>query len=108
MHLALYRNQSSPTDFPEEGYFFTISLLERRADLLVRHIESLREAVKCTRAGRPFHIDAWVVLPDHMHCVITLPRGDDHFSNRIKAMRIRFVQALPPTEKLSFDTNGEG
>ena len=78
-------------------YFFTINPLERRADLLVRHIESLREAV-CTRAGRPCHIDAWVVLPAHMHCVITLPPGDDDFSNRINAMKIRFVQALPSTE----------
>jgi putative transposase len=52
--------------------------------------------VKCTRPDRPFHIDAWVVLPDHMHCVITLPPGDGDFSNRIKAVKIRFVQALPP------------
>jgi len=73
---------------PGGTYFFTINLLERRGDLLVRHIEPLREAVKCTRAGRPFHIDAWVVLRDHMHCVITLPPGDDDFSNRIKAMKI--------------------
>ena len=64
---------------PGGTYFVTINLLERRADLLVRHIEWLRETVKCTRAGRPFHIDAWVVLPDHMHCVITLPPGDDDF-----------------------------
>ena len=83
---------------PGGTYFFTINLLERRADLFVRHIEPLREAVKCTRAGRPFHIDAWVVLPDHMHCVITLPPGDDDFSNRIKAIKIRFAQALMPTE----------
>ena len=82
---------------PGRTYFFTINLIERRADLLVRHVEPLREAVKCTRADRPFHIDAWVVLPDYMHCVITLPPGDDDFSNRIKAMKIRFVQALPPT-----------
>jgi putative transposase len=36
---------------PGGTYFFTINLLEHRADLLVRHIELLREAVKCTRAG---------------------------------------------------------
>ena len=81
--------------------FSTINLLERRADLLVRHIDSLREAVKCTRADRSFHIDAWVVLPDHMHCVITLPPGDDDLPNRIKAMKICFLQALPPTERRS-------
>ena len=92
----------------EALYFFTINLLERRADLLVRHIEPLREAVKCTRADRPFHIDAWVVLPDHMHCVITLPPGDDDFANRIEAMKIRFVQALPPTEGRSLIRMAKG
>ena len=93
---------------PGGTYFFTINLLERGADLLVGHIEPLREAVKCTRAGRPFHIDAWVVLPDHIHCVITLPPSDDAFSNHIKAMKIRFVQALPPTERRSSIRKGEG
>jgi hypothetical protein len=45
---------------PGGTYFFTVNLLERRADLLVRHIEPLREAVRCTRADRPFHIAASV------------------------------------------------
>ena len=31
---------------PGGTYFFTINLLERGADLFVRHIEPLREAVK--------------------------------------------------------------
>ena len=84
---------------PGGTYFFAINLsIKAPGCVLVRHIEPLREAVKCTRADRPFHIDAWVVLPDHIHCVITLPSGDDDFSNRIKAMKIRFVKALPPTE----------
>ena len=39
----------------------------------MRHIDALREAVRRTRLGRPFAIDAWVVLPEHPHCVITLP-----------------------------------
>ena len=54
-------------------YFFTINLLERQSDLLTQHIDALRDAVRRTRRQRPFRIDAWVVLPDHMHCVITLP-----------------------------------
>jgi putative transposase len=56
-------------------YFFPVNLWERRTDLLVRHIESLREAVARTPAEQPFHstsMDA-VVLPDHLHCVLTLP-----------------------------------
>jgi putative transposase len=69
---------------PGGTYFFTVNLLERRLDLLVRHIDVLREAVRMTRQQRPFHIDAWVVLPDHLHCIWTLPPGDDDFSNRWK------------------------
>jgi putative transposase len=83
---------------PGGTYFFTINLLDRHSDLLVRHIEALRESVRRTRIERPFHIDAWVVLPEHVHCVITLPPGDDDFSNRIKAIKIRFVRALEPDE----------
>ncbi len=86
---------------PGGTYFFTVNLLERRKDTLVHHIDALREAVRVTRRERPFHIDAWVLLPDHLHCVWTLPPEDDDFSNRWKAIKIRFVQALPRTERRS-------
>ena len=86
---------------PGGTYFLTVNLLERRSDLLVRHIDVLREAVRRTRRERPFAIDAWVVLPEHMHCIVTLPEGDDDFSNRIKAIKIRFVRAIAPTERRS-------
>ena len=79
-------------------YFFTINLLNRHSDLLIRYIEALRDSVRRTRAERPFHIDALVVLPEHIHCVMTLPPGDDDFSNRIKAIKIRFVRAVEPDE----------
>lgn len=45
-------------------YFFTVNLLERKQDLLVRHIDDLREAVRITKRERPFHIEAYFVLPD--------------------------------------------
>jgi putative transposase len=86
---------------PGGTYFFTVNLLERRLDTLVRHVDALREAVRATKRERPFHIDSWVVLPDHMHTVWTLPPDDDDFSNRWKAIKIRFVQAVPRTERRS-------
>jgi len=53
---------------PGGCYFFTVNLLERHPDdLLVRHIDLLRAAVRRVRRTHPFHIDAWVVLPDHLH-----------------------------------------
>jgi putative transposase len=58
---------------PGGTYFFTVNLLERHTGLLVKHIDVFRNAVRQVRARRPFHIDAWVVLPDHTHCIWTLP-----------------------------------
>ena len=46
-------------------YFFTVNLLERRSRLLVERIGDLRAAMRMVRKNQPFHIDAWVVLPDH-------------------------------------------
>ena len=80
---------------PGGCYFFTVNLLGRRTDLLVRHIDSLREALAAVRKRRPFHIDAWVVLPDHMHCVWTLPEGDQDFSTRWRLIKTRLAAALP-------------
>ena len=64
---------------PGGTFFFTANLLDRRSDLLVRHINVLGEAVRRARLRAPFRIDAWVVLPDHMHCLWTLPEGDADF-----------------------------
>ena len=83
-------------------YFFTVNLLERYPnDLLISHVESLRTVVRETRKHWPFHIDAWVVLPDHLHCVWTLPDGDDDNSNRWRIIKQGFSKALPMTERRS-------
>ncbi|WP_139559636.1 REP-associated tyrosine transposase [Methylotetracoccus oryzae] len=87
---------------PGGTWFFTVNLLERhRKDLLVREIELLREAVRRVRARYPFHINAWVVLPDHLHCVWTLPPDDANFSTRWRLIKSGFSRALPRTERLS-------
>jgi putative transposase len=78
---------------PGATYFFTVNLLNRRSDLLVANIEPLREAVRQVRNGRPFHIDAWVVLPDHMHALWTLPEDDSDFPGRWRAIKIAFSKS---------------
>jgi len=50
-------------------YFCTVNLLERQWTLLTDHIDLLRDSVWRVKVLYPFHIDAWVVLPDHMHAV---------------------------------------
>ncbi|HLV18988.1 MAG TPA: transposase [Pseudomonas sp.] len=80
---------------PGATYFFTVNLWDRSSDLLVRHIDLLREAVGATRARHPFRIDAWVVLPDHMHCLWTLPPGDADFAVRWQVLKYHFSRRLP-------------
>jgi putative transposase len=79
---------------PGASIFFTVCLAHRASDLLTREIGVLRQAVRETRAERPFAIEAWVVLPDHMHCVWTLPEGDAEYSVRMGAIKARFSREL--------------
>ena len=80
-------------------WFFTVNLLQRRHnDLLIRNIDLLRQTVKQVRAKYPFYIDAWVVLPDHIHCVWTLPPNEADFSIRWRLIKSGFSRALPKTE----------
>ena len=89
-------------------YFFTVALLDRRTALLLDHIDLLREAVRKAKAARPFHIDAWVVLPEHMHCMWTLPEGDCDYSSRWRDIKIRFARSLPKTEAIRFKPRKRG
>lgn len=75
---------------PGRPVFFTVCLAQRGACLLTEEIDILREAVRVTRARRPFSIDAWVVLPDHMHAIWTLPADDPNYSDRWGAIKARF------------------
>ena len=73
---------------PGGTWFFTVNLLQRRGnDLLVREIDLLRNTVRRVRERHPFCIDAWVVLPEHLHCVMSLPPDDSDFSLRWRLIR---------------------
>lgn len=62
---------------PGATWFFTVNLAERRGnDLLVSRIDELRQAFRYVKEKHPFQLDAVVVLPDHLHCIWTLPPGD--------------------------------
>ncbi|MFZ3236675.1 MAG: transposase [Stellaceae bacterium] len=76
-------------------YFFTVNLHDRRSRLLLTHIDALREVVREVRRQLPFRIDGWVVLPDHMHCLWTLPEGDSDFPDRWRRIKAGFSKSLP-------------
>jgi putative transposase len=86
---------------PGGCWFFTANLLDRRSKLLIDNIDALREATRWTLQRYPFHVDAFVVLPDHLHTIWTLPPHDADFSMRWRMIKVRFARAIPKTERLS-------
>ncbi len=93
--------------------FFTVNLADRRQRLLTEHIGLLRTSVQAARADRPFGIEAWVVLPDHIHFIWRMPPQDRAYGVRIGAIKARFSMAMrragftppPPTGKSNGGVN---
>lgn len=80
---------------PGASIYFTVCLAQRGTTLLTDEIDRLRLAVAQTRAERPFTIDAFVVLPDHLHCIWTLPERDSDYATRWRLIKSRFSRGLP-------------
>ncbi|MFN3791323.1 REP-associated tyrosine transposase [Massilia sp.] len=65
------------------SYFFTVVTHRRRPILCDDPIRlALRLAIEQVRSRRPFTTNAMVLMPDHLHCIWTLPDGDNDFSSR--------------------------
>jgi putative transposase len=79
---------------PGGTFFFTVRLLDRGSSLLTDHIAAFGDAIRQARIRKPFHVDGWVVLPDHAHAMWTLPPGDHDCSSRWRAVKIAFSKAL--------------
>ncbi|EPJ5824911.1 REP-associated tyrosine transposase [Pluralibacter gergoviae] len=79
---------------PGGSWFFTVNLKNRRSHLLIDGLAALREAIATVRKRKPFIVDAWVILPDHMHCIWTLPEGDSDDSGRWRDIKKRFTRTL--------------
>lgn len=50
-------------------------------------------------ANHPFSIDAIVLLPDHLHCIWTLPENDCDFSTRWRLIKSGFSRRCHPKYK---------
>lgn len=87
---------------PGVTWFFTVNLAERKTNrLLVEKIDNLRSAFAAVRDKHPFRIDAIVVLPDHLHCIWTLPPDDSDFSTRWGLIKADFSRHVAKTERIS-------
>lgn len=89
-------------------YFFTVNLADRSSTLLVDAVDVLRDVVRLVQQRHPFHIDATVVLPDHLHAIWTLPEGDAGFPQRWALIKAGFSRKLPKGEQRSASRERKG
>ena len=80
---------------PGGTFFFTVVTLNRKKILLNTDLRStLRLAINSVREKYDFKIDAWVMLPDHLHCIWTLPEGDSDYVKRWALIKRKVTQEL--------------
>jgi putative transposase len=82
-------------------YFFTVNLAQRHLQLLVEYVDVFRDSVKTVKQRHHFYIDAFVVLPDHLHSLWTLPEGDADFASRWMLIKAGFSRQLRKVEGLN-------
>ncbi|VAW87571.1 Transposase and inactivated derivatives [hydrothermal vent metagenome] len=83
-------------------YFFTVNCAERHNNtLLTDNVELLKEVIRKVKNAHPFEIDAMVVLPEHLHCIWTLPVGDSNVGVRWSLIKSGFSRAIPRGERRS-------
>ena len=77
------------------AYFFTVVTWQRQPILCEEPSRQvLREVIQELQLSHPFTIEAWVLLPDHLHCIWTLPEGDSNYSLRWGWLKKEFTKRI--------------
>ena len=79
---------------PGGTYFFTVTLADRRSQLLVEQIERLRAVYGSVHQKYPFETVAICVLPEHLHAIWTMPPDDADFSRRWNLIKGNFSRGM--------------
>ena len=82
---------------PGGSFFFTVVTAKRRPLFAsAKAVDVLRAAFRAVRARHPFDLDAIAVLPDHLHCIWSLPAGDADFATRWRLIKTWFTKHCDP------------
>ncbi len=77
-----------------DGYSYYLTLVTyRRQPILIDNIEILRDAFRRSKARYDYRIDAIVILPDHLHMIIT-PKAATDYSKIVTHIKRIFVYGL--------------
>ena len=86
-----------------EGYSYYITIVtHRRNPILVDNIEVLRESFRESKRYYQYSIDAIVILPDHLHMIIT-PKNSMDYPKIIRAIKYNF--SIKITQELEQSTS---
>jgi len=85
---------------PGGTYFFTL-VTYRRQPIFAdgERVEQLRQSFREVKVERPFDLLAAVILPDHLHCLWSLPEGDADFSTRWQMVKASFSRRIPAKKR---------
>ncbi|MBE9116542.1 transposase [Lusitaniella coriacea LEGE 07157] len=86
-------------------YFFTQVTYQRYPWLCGALARStLRASIEKVREKYPFAIDAFVLLPDHFHCIFTLPEEDSDYATRLRLIKTFVTKTCKDKLKLKTKT----
>ncbi len=76
-------------------FFFTVVTFNRQRFLCFKESRiALRKVIEEIRLLKPFEIDAWVLMPDHIHCIWSLPEDDVDYSKRWGLIKSGFTKIV--------------
>ncbi len=83
----------------QEGYSYFITIVtHRREPILIDNIELLRYSFALSKKRYSYRIDAIIVLPDHIHMIIT-PKNTNEYPKIISHIKRSFVYGLDENHK---------
>lgn len=88
--MPYYRRRRRPG-----GTFFLTLVTEGRAPIFADDGPRalLRASIDRCRELHPFTLDAAVLMPDHLHLLVTLPPEDDDYPTRLANLKSNFTRA---------------
>ena len=82
-----------------DGYSYFITMVTQgRNPILVDHITLLRDSFKRSKQRYDYQLDAIVILPDHIHMILT-PKNPHEYSKIITHIKRSFVYGLDASLK---------
>ena len=82
-------------------YFFTVNLRDRTSNLLIEEIDTLRGSFQKVKQNHPYKINAAVILPNHLHMIMTLPTSNSNYLQRLNLIKGEFSKQIMPIEAIN-------